>query len=123
MLLDDHIVEQADAEMACIQALLEGPETWVMLPEEAWPKEWYHADGSNVYDRPAVRMLRVLYGHPDSGTFWEKHADEKLRSVGFVPIETWPSCYFHRGLKLFCLFMWITLNMIPKPVVNTISRG
>ena len=80
-LFDDHVVQQADAEKAYIQALLEGPETWVMLPEEAWPKEWYRADGSHVYDRPVVRMLRALYGHPDSHTLWEKHSFKHLQSV------------------------------------------
>ena len=85
-LFDDHVVEQADAEKAYIQALLEGPETWVMLPEEAWPKEWYYADGTPVYDRPVVRMLRTLYGHPDSGTLWEKHSFNHLISVGFEKV-------------------------------------
>ena len=34
-LFDDHVVQQADVEKAYIQALLEGPETWVILPIEA----------------------------------------------------------------------------------------
>ena len=29
-----------------------------------------------------------------------KHADKKLRGVGFTPIESWPSVYWHDRLKL-----------------------
>ena len=33
----DYSIEQADAEQAYIQADLKGKETWILLPEEAWP--------------------------------------------------------------------------------------
>jgi hypothetical protein len=68
-----HTTEQADAEQAYIQAELSGTETWVALPPEAWPDSWYNASGTPKYQRPVVRLLRALYGHPDAGTFWEKH--------------------------------------------------
>ena len=29
------------------------------------------------YHQPVVRVLKALYGHPDSGTYWEKHCDTK----------------------------------------------
>ena len=52
--------------------------------------------------RPAVRLRLALYGHPDSGTYWERHCDQYLRSVGFTPIsEVWNSCYYHEKLKLY----------------------
>jgi hypothetical protein len=52
--------------------------------------------------RPVVQLKKALYGHPDSGTFWEKHCDKHVRTVGFLPVsEEWPSCYFHRSLKLY----------------------
>ena len=71
-----------------------------MLPEEARPEEWYRADGSHVYDRPVVRMLRALYGHPDSGTLWEKHSFKHLQSVGSEKIPNWPSLFWHAELKV-----------------------
>ena len=93
-----HSCEQADAEQAYVQAELQGVETWVALPKEAWPKSW-HKKG---YDRPVVKLKKALYGHPDSGTFWEEHCDQALKKVGFEPIHesNWPSCYFHQDLKL-----------------------
>ncbi len=47
-----------------------------------------------------VRLVRALYGHPDSGTFWEKHCHNRFLSVGFQPIQSWPSCYTQAKLGL-----------------------
>ena len=43
-----------------------------------------------------ARLVKALYGHPDSGTFWERHCDRELTKAGFTPIENWPSCYWHK---------------------------
>ena len=96
--LPGHDTEQADAEQAYVQADLEGTETWVWLPPEAWPDEWH-----GKYRKPVVRLVKALYGHPDSGTFWERHCDTRLQSVGFKPIHetSWSLCYHHKELNLF----------------------
>ena len=83
--------EQADAEQA--QAYLKGPETWVQLPEEHLPERWKTLG----LKRPVVRLKKALYGHPDSGTFWEQKCDQKCSEVGFVQIPDWLSCYWHDG--------------------------
>ena len=83
-----HGLEIADAEQAYIQADLKGTETWVCLPWEA------RTEGmkKSKWVRPVVRLTKALYGHPDSGTFWEDHCDKESRKVGFKPIgPTWPS--------------------------------
>ena len=49
-----HAIEQADAEQAYDQAGLGGNETWVHLPETAWPDAWRNRDGSGKYQRPVV---------------------------------------------------------------------
>jgi len=95
-----HFIEQADAEQAYIQAELTGTETWIAIPEEAWPESWWiypagvspDAAGSDLlrtpkYDRPVCRLLRALYGHPDAGTMWEKHCHTRLLKKGFKPIR------------------------------------
>ena len=52
--------------------------------------------------RPCYRLIQALYGHPDSGTFWEKHAHKKLLEIGFEnTAESWPSCYLHKDTDLF----------------------
>eukprot|EP00972_Heterocapsa_arctica_P091382 13483478-Heterocapsa_arctica.AAC.1 len=35
--------------------------------------------------RPVVQLKKALYGHPDSGTFWEKHCDKHVCDVGLPP--------------------------------------
>jgi hypothetical protein len=41
-----------------------------------------------------------LYGHPDAWGFWEEHCEEGLTAVGFGPIESWKSVFWHPELKL-----------------------
>ena len=60
-----NVRQQADAKQAYIQAKLEGTETWVALPEEAWPKGWKERG----FKRSIARLVRALHGHPDSGTY------------------------------------------------------
>jgi len=70
-LLPGNRIEQADARQAYIQAKLGGTETWVEIPVEGWPPEW-KVDGPPC-KRPCARLIQALYGHPDSGTYWEMH--------------------------------------------------
>ena len=67
-LLPGHAVEQSDAEQAYTQAWLTGTDTWVRLPKDQWPDSW-----ANMRD-PVVPLRLALYGNPDSGTDWERHA-------------------------------------------------
>ena len=67
-------IQQADAEAAYTQCELKGTETWVRLPEDRWPDEWFKKDryGKRVcrfYD-PVCKLHKVFYGHPDAGTYW-----------------------------------------------------
>ena len=90
--LPGHYGEQADAEQAYLQADFTGVETWIRLPEEAWLPEW---KGMTC---PVVRLEKALYGHPDSGTAWEKHCDQILRDkLEFVPVPNWDSVYYHKN--------------------------
>ena len=50
---------------------------------------------------PVVPLKLALYRHPDAGGYWERHCETQLRSVGFVPIPDWRSCFWHAGLRLF----------------------
>ena len=84
-----------------------------LVLREAWPDEWYNypegvtPDSPDAkerrtpkYERPVCKLLRALYGHPDAGTMWEKHCHKRLPKNGFVPVTSWPSCYFHARLSL-----------------------
>ena len=68
-------VDPADPSKGMIKT-----ETWVILPPECRPKAW-----GNKYHCPVVRLKKALYGHADSGGYWERHCDSGLQKVGFVP--------------------------------------
>ena len=93
--------QQADAQQAYLQTDYTGTETWIRLPEEAWLPEWYDEDGAPLYQNPVVLMEKAIYGHPDSGSLWEKHCDDILvKKIRFHHIQGWDSCYYHPETKL-----------------------
>ena len=97
-ILPGNDIQQADAEAAYTQCELKGTETWVRLPEDRWPREWFHNIGGKTvcrYKDPVCRLRKALYGHPGAGTYWEMHAEAHLKSVGFTKIHDWRSCLFH----------------------------
>ena len=69
--------EQADGSQADTQIILRGARTWVELHREQWPK-WWEEHGSH---RPVCELFRALYGHPDSGTYWEDHCASNMAKV------------------------------------------
>ena len=95
-----HKIEAGDGTQAYCQSKLRGAKkTWVRLPKHQWPKSWH-----GVYTDPVVPLERALYGHPDSGGFWELHCEEMVRECGFETIGTslgWRSCFWHP--KLLCV--------------------
>jgi hypothetical protein len=98
-MLPGHTIQQADAVQAYTQATLKGTKTYVSLPKEAWP-DWWH---DLPYDDPVCELRLALYGHPDSGGFWEKHCDDILVDIGFEKIDSWGSCYFHPVHRTFLI--------------------
>ena len=63
---------------------------WVRLPREYRPK---HFDQCKD---PVVPLLLALYGHPDSGGYWEKHSATQIAKCGFHPVPGWNSVYYNR---------------------------
>ena len=71
---------------------------------------------------PVVKLKKALYGHPDSGTFWEKHCDKKVSEVGFEAVgPEWPSVYLHKPLRLF-LVIYVDDFKLAGPQEN-LARG
>ena len=90
--------EQADAPMAYTQALIEGTDTYVTLPQHAWPKG---CKERFPHDEPVCPLRLSLYGHPMTGVHWERHCHKKLREAGFENIPGW-ECVFIRW-QLQCI--------------------
>ena len=70
--LRGHDIQQCDAEQAYTQSKLGGTPTWVRLPKEQWPESW-----KGMHD-PVCPLILALYGHPDSGGYWEQHCEPHL---------------------------------------------
>ena len=116
--LPGHNVQLADAIQAYIQASLTGVACWVELPDEAWPR-WINRKS---FSKPVVRLIKALYGHPDAGTMWEKHCDQAVKKLGFVPIgPNWPSMYYYAKLNLL-LVVYVDDLKLAGPEGN-LSKG
>ena len=96
-MLPGHALQVSDGESAYTQAKLLGPTTWVWLPREQWPQAWIDAG----FEDPVCPLILALYGHPDAGTFCERHCEAKLIEVGFIRVPEWPSVFYHPKYKLF----------------------
>ncbi|CAK0849503.1 unnamed protein product, partial [Prorocentrum cordatum] len=78
-----------DAEAACLQALIDAPgrvPTFVELPAEWWPDEWFRDGAARKipkYDRPHCRLKKALYGHPEAGALWEAKLTKILMEDGW----------------------------------------
>ena len=91
-LLPGNDVEQSDAEQAYTQSVLGGTKTWVRLPREQWPQAWVD---KGMQD-PVCPLILSLYGHPDSGGYWEAHCTRHLvEACGWKEIPDWRNCYWH----------------------------
>jgi hypothetical protein len=96
--LPGHSVSQADAIQAYIQSYLKTQdrqgrpvETWISLPPELQPKEWKDLP----FRDPVVKLVKALYGHPDSGGLWERHLRSALNKCGFTELNEHLSSFWH----------------------------
>ena len=117
-LLEGHAAQQADAVSAYAQAKLGSKsETWVRLPRHAWPAngKWEHIPD------PVCPLVLALYGHPESGGYWEQYACEQVKRAGFIQVPNWGSCYYHPELRLF-LIVYVDDFKLAGPRAN-LSAG
>ena len=93
----DNKITQGDGKQAYTQTTFKGKPTWIRIPKYRCPKEWH-----GKFKDPAIPLVLALYGHPDSGGFWERHCEDCLARVGFRAVhpECWPSIFWHDELSL-----------------------
>ena len=59
-------------------------------------------DRYTQHRRPVAPLEMALYGHPDSGGFWEMHCEKKLMRAGFRKAsEMWARCCRNAELQCF----------------------
>ena len=110
---------QNDAVSAYTQSFTNGIPTYVRLPKNRWPKHWV-----GKYVDPVAPLILALYGHPDSGGYWEKHCDERLKRCGWTPMSDsgWRSCYYHEEKKAF-LIVYVDAFKMASPEDIMMNSG
>ena len=89
--------------------------TWGKVGEPTSETRAYN--DSNMRN-PMTRLLKALYGHPDSVTMGEVKCDDDVKSVGFVAVGAeWPSVYFLHELTLL-LIMYVDDFKLAGPEQN-----
>ena len=78
-------VEGRDIQQAYLQAEMEGTPTYVVLPEELWTPEMYEMKRKG--GSPVFPLRKALYGHKNSGAYWQAFCDKQCKEAGFLPIS------------------------------------
>eukprot|EP00971_Amphidinium_carterae_P183811 3648649-Amphidinium_carterae.1 len=89
-LINGRKVQLRDASQAYLQSWINTKEhtpTFIILPKEWWPDEWFDKQGKPLYHSPVCRLTKALYGHPESGAVWEKHLSKVLKNLQWRPVE------------------------------------
>ena len=90
-----HCLSGRDVEQAYLCADLSGPDTYVMLPQDMWTEAMWKMKC------PVVKLRKALYGHKNSGAYWDEHRDAKCKKAGFLPVsESWPGVYFNPRTRM-----------------------
>ena len=72
----------SDADSAYLQAWLGSKcAVWAEIPEEYWLPEWY-----GKYEHPICLLVLALYGHEDSGGYWEEKSYGDVAKCGWEKI-------------------------------------
>jgi len=110
-----------DAEKAYIQSFIKQPgrnSTWVALPKDWWPPDWFHKDGTPKYKKPVVELIRSLYGHPESGALWDNYLKKHLKDLGWKPVDNNPGVWFHIASKAVLVVYVDDLLLVADPRVS-----
>ena len=100
-----HATSCSDAVQAYLQALI-GDGTWVVIPPELWLPSWHdkYPPGTKL----VVRLLKSLYGHPESGRRWQQFLERHLRELGGKECPEYPSNWlFHLNGKTLILNIYV----------------
>ena len=87
---------QADAIRAYVQTTLKSKHlTYVRIPPALQPASW-----KGKYREPYCRLVKALYGHPESRGHWERHLQKALLSCRAKPVQNHPSSFWFATERL-----------------------
>ena len=96
-----HHSSQSDVVRAYTQSLLKTlVETWVELPSELTPPEF------SKLKRPCVKLVKSLYGHPESGYHWHNRFTQVMEAMEGVHMSNFQSSFwFPKSRMLLTLYV------------------
>ena len=114
----------SDADSAYLQAWLGSKyEVWVEIPREYWLPEW-----EGKYERPLCLLVLALYGHEDSGGYWEEKSYGDVMACGWVKVRRG---VFYKEKENACLMIYVDdfkmvcrkedVDILWKPIRELIS--
>ena len=106
------VVSCADCVQAYLQCRLDD-NTWVVLPFELWLPAWKQKYEPTT--KLAVKLVKSLYGHPQSGNLSQAHLERQLIEMKGAPIQEFPSNFvFRRGPnEEFTLILNVYVAILP----------
>ena len=63
------------------------------------------------------KLVKALYGHPESGAHWENHLTEAVRLLGGEPIWNFPSNFWFEDSRLL-LTVYVDDLLLSGPIKN-----
>ena len=83
---------------------MEGTPTYVVLPEELWTPEMYEMKRKG--GSPVFPLRKALYGHKNSGEYWQAFCGKQCKEAGFLPIsDNWPCAYYSDKGQLLIVYV------------------
>lgn len=108
----NHSSTQSDIIKAYTQALLKSKvPTWVELSSELVPAEFSHIR------KPCVRLIKSLYGHPESGWHWNNRFAEVMSLMGGVHLPNFQSSYWFPESRML-LTLYVDDIVLSGPTKN-----
>ena len=84
------------------------------------------------------RLVKALYGHPESGGHWERHLEESVIACGGTPTDNHPSSFWFEETQLMLTVyvddvllsgpeqlhdtFWYNLRWDPEPLARFLGR-
>jgi hypothetical protein len=112
-MFEGHKIESRDVAQAYLQAKMEGPPVYIMLPKELW------IPAMHEMRCPVFRLERTLYGHKHSGVCWNKFCHAQCIKAGFITKfgENLPGTYWHPEKRLL-LIVYVDDKKLSGPAVE-----
>ena len=105
---DDKVLAASEATL---QKLESKHPTYIEIPKHLCPAKWSHMR------RPVCKLVKALYGHPESGGHWERYLTDAIKAIGGLPMFGHPSCFWFEAQRML-LTVYVDDLLLSGPATN-----